>query len=397
MYKAHKIRLYPTISQEVFFKKSCGVARFAYNWALNKWQEKHKSGEDTSVYPLIKELTKIKREEYPWMMDVGKTCPQYAIHNLGHAYNNFFKKAAKYPRFKKKGQADSFIAVENNKHFNNNQKDFKIKIPRLGWVRCAENIRFEGKVNHIAIKRIADYWFAIVNMEVNNEISIICKNQAIIGVDLGIKSMMVLSDGTTFDNPKALVSNMKHLKRLQRSLSRKLRGSNNYKKQQIKVSKKHYGISCIRNNAIHRATTTIVNKYSVIVVEDLNVKGMLKNHNLSRSISDVSFGEIRRQLSYKSIWYGKELIIADRFYASSKICSCCGYKKETLKLSERIFSCEICGMHIDRDLNASKNLANYGSTAKFAESNASGESSSINRSLFSDSMKEELGNKLITI
>ena len=390
MHKAHEIRLYPTKSQEIFFRKSCGVSRFAYNWALNNWNEKYKNGEKTSAYSLIKELNLIKKEDFPWMQETGKCASQYAIHNVEKAFKNFFKKNAKCPKFKKKGMRDSFIAIENNASFNNNQKDFKIKIPRLGWVKCSENLRFEGKVNNVCIKRIADKWFAVVNIEIPNEAPMVCENQAIVGVDLGIKTMATCSNGLVFENPKALRSNLKRLKRRQKSLCRKIKGSNNRNKQQIVVAKTYYRIACIRKNAIHNATTKIVDSASVIVMEDLNVQGMLKNRKLAQAIGDVSFGEFLRQIKYKARWQNKEVVMADRFYASSKTCSCCGRKKEVLKLSERIFSCEYCGIKIDRDLNAAKNLANYGTTLKFSESKAFGVGSFSVAIQNSPTMKKEI-------
>ena len=390
--KAHQIKLYPTKSQEILFRKSCGVARFSYNWALAKWNELYKAGEKTSAYPLVKLQNSVKKEEWPWMKEVGKCAPQHAIHNLERAFKNFFKKNAKYPKFKKKGRKDSFVSVENKVGFK--QKDFKIWAPKIGWVKCAENLRFDGKINNVVIKRIADMWFAFVNIEIENsnpiEIPVVSENQAAVGIDMGIKSMLVLSDGTVYENPKALKSNLKGLKRLQRGLSRKVKGSSNRRKQQMRVAKKHYRVSNIRKNAIHQATTEIVNKYDRIVIENLNVKGMIKNHNLAQALSDVSFGEIARQLAYKAQWQGKELVKADRFFASSKTCSGCGHKKESLKLSERIFNCEKCDLKIDRDLNAAINLANFGSTLKHKGREACGEGSSAIEISHSPSVKQEI-------
>lgn len=374
MHKAHEIRLYPSTSQEIFFKKSCGVARFAYNWALNNWNEKYKSGEKTSAYSLIKELNSIKRVDFPWMQETGKTCSQYAIHNVESAFKNFFKKNADRPKFKRKGCKDSFISVEKKADFK--LIDFRIWIPRLGYVKCAENLRFDGKVNNVCVKRVADKWFAVINIDIPNEATTICENQTIVGVDLGVKIMATCSNGLSFENPKALRNNLKRLKQRQRRFSRKVNGSNNKYKQRIIVANTHYKISCIRKNAIHYATTSIVDSASVIVMEDLNVSGMLKNRKLSRVVGDVSFGQFLRQIKYKANWQGKEVIMADRFYASSKICSCCGSKKETLKLSDRIFNCAHCGLIIDRDVNAAKNLASYGTTLKNKESHAFGVGSS---------------------
>ena len=358
MYKSHVIKLYPTQKQETFFLRSCGTARFAYNWALSTWKAKYENGEKTSAFSLIKELTAIKRKEFPWMTEVGKTCPQYAIHNLEAAYNNFFKKNAKYPKYKKRGVRDSFVAIENRLSFK--QNDFKIWIPRLGWVKCAENLRFDGKVNSVTVKKVADLWFAVVSLEIcQNVTPVVRENQAIIGVDLGIKYMAVTSNGEVFENPKSLGKRLKSLKYQHRSLCRKVKGSANRKKQQIKLARLYYKIKCTRDYAIHNATSKIVQNADIIVLEDLNVHGMIKNHNLSRALSDVGFGEFRRQIEYKAVWSGKQVVIAPRFMPSSKTCSVCGSVKQGLTLRDRTYSCVVCGSVMDRDLNATRNLANY--------------------------------------
>jgi len=353
--KAHKIKLNPTKNQKMFFEKSFGTARFTYNWALNKWQEDYKNGIKQSAYSLIKQLNEIKKTEFPWMKDVGKTCGQYAIHNVEAAYKKMWKEKTGHPKFKKKGIRDSFVVVENQLSFK--QKDRKIWIPRLGWVKCHEDLRFEGKVNNVVISKKAGMYFASINI-ISNEAPIISENQTVVGVDLGIKHLATCSDGTVFENPKALKSNLKSLKRLQRRVSKKAKGSSNRKKAVEKLAKKHYKVSNIRKNALHQATSVLAKNYGTIVIEDLNVKGMVKNHKLAQAVSDASFYEFRRQLEYKAKWHGSNVIVANRFFPSSKICSCCGNKKETLKLSERIYNCHVCGNTIDRDLNASKNLAN---------------------------------------
>lgn len=370
--KAHSIQITPTKAQKVLLHKSFGCARHSYNWALQVWQKQYKRGKKPSAISLIKLQNSIKRKAIPFYLEVSKTAPQYAIWDLESAFKKFWKEGSGYPKFKKKGIKDSFVAVENKEQFR--QKSKKIWIPRIGWVKCAENLRFEGKVNNVVVKRIADKYFAVVNI-ISNETPIVCENQTTVGVDLGIKTLLVCSDGKTFDNPKALKNNLKALKRLQRGLSRKKKGSNNRKKQQMKVARKYYRISCIRKNAIHEATSYLVKNYGKIVIEDLNVKGMARNRKLSQALSDVSFGEISRQLAYKCQWNGIELVKTDRFFASSKTCSNCGNKKETLKLSERVYKCDNCGLEIDRDLNAAKNLANYSPTSKYEGSKACGESS----------------------
>lgn len=376
--KAHKIKLNPTKTQKVLMDKSFGCARHSYNWALVKWKELYLQGEKPSAYSMIKLQNKIKREEMPFYMEVTKCAVQYAIHNLESAFKKMWKEGAKYPKFKKKGKNDSYVAVENKTQFK--QKDYKIRLPRIGWVKCFENLRFEGKVNNVTIKKIAGMYFAIVNVEVSTPHTsyLNSENQAIVGIDLGVKTLMTLSDGTCYENPKALEKNFKSLKRLQRRWSKKEKGSKNQEKLRIKLARKHYKIANIRLNNIHQITSEIVKKYDVIVVETLKPANMIKNRYLAKSIHEASFGKIINILNYKCTWNNKQLIKADMFYASSKICSGCGNKKQKLKLSERTYTCKCCGLILDRDLNAARNLASLGTTSKFEESEACGELSSVN-------------------
>jgi putative transposase len=380
-HKSHKIKLYPTKDQEIFFKKSCGVARFSYNWALSRWKELYEKKEKCNRYSLDKELRKLKHTDFIWMEEVGKCCHQYAIFNLEKAFTNFFKKNAKYPKFKKRGIKDSFVAIENSIRFK--QTNYHIWMPKLGYVKCAENLRFENcKILSVTIKRQANIWFAIINVEIQKDTSkkeSSNENQVITGIDLGISNLVVTSEGKIYENIHALKSKLKLLRIRQKSLSRKVKGSNNYKKQKVKLSRLYYNISCIRQNYLHNITKEIVNNSDIIVLEDLNVSGMIKNHNLSQSISDCSFSEIRRQIEYKSLWNNKTLIIADRYFPSTKTCSICGNIKSTIKLSDRIYICNNCNSELDRDLNAALNLKNYyiTTTLKSRESNASGVRSSL--------------------
>lgn len=424
--KSHKIKLNPTKSQVEYFVKASGVSRFTYNWAIDTWEEMYNKGEKPSAMTLNKHLNSIKKDKFPWMLEVTKTSPQYAIWDLEDSFKKYFKglkdgsiqkKKDAYiskrkskglpinkpklinfgkPKFKKKGLQDSFVAVENYQQFR--FKDKKIGIPRLGYVKCHEDLRFEGKVNNVVVKRVANMWFAIVNVEMNLPEPLVNENQVTVGLDFGIKTLITLSDEKTFENPKALRKNLKCLKRLQRSLSRKQKGSSNRKKQQMKVARKHYRVSCIRSNALHQATSYITNNYDKIVIEDLNVSGMIKNRKLSQAISDVDFYELRRQLDYKSKWKGKEVVVADRFFPSSKTCSCCGYVKPVLKLDVRTYKCESCGHEMDRDLNAAINLANYSPTEKIPECEACGElnPSSVKKSRSSKKQEIILINKLKT-
>lgn len=393
MNKAHKIKLYPTKSQEEFFRKSCGVARFAYNWALVKWQENYENGIKNNAYKLIKHLNSIKKTEFPWMREVGKCAPQHAIHNLESAHKKMFKYGTGKPKFKKKGVKDSFVSVENKEQFK--QKDHKIWIPRLGWVKCAENLRFEGKVNNVVISRKATTWFAAIQIETPESIPTlkptVGDNQAIVGIDLGIKTMMTLSDGTTFENPKALKQSMRRLKMLNRRHSKTQKESNNRKRSQMRLARKHHKISCTLSTVIHQATASILKNHDKIIIENLDVLGMMKDKRVSKHLPDSGFGEIKRQLLYKAEWMGKELILADKYYPSSKTCSGCGAIKEKLKLSERIYNCDNCGLSLDRDLNAAKNLAAYRPTPKYGESHAFGAITEASEMRNTVAVNEEIG------
>lgn len=393
MFKTHRIKLYPTPKQEEFFRKSVGTARFAYNWALSKWPELYAAGEKPSAYSVRKLLNSIKREQFPWMLEVGKCAPEYAIFNLETAYKKMWREGKGYPKFKKKGVRDTFIAVENWQAFN--QKDYKIKIPRLGWVKCAENLRYSGKVNHVVIVRKVDMWFAHVNIEVKeeipNEILTPRENQATVGIDLGISNLMTLSNGETIKMPD-LRRDRKRLKTLDRRLNRKVEGSRNRWKARMRFARQHYKMTCKKEGVTHKATASIVRNFDRIIIEDLDAQAMRKNKQIARLLVDVPLYEIRRQLTYKALWAGKELVVADRWFASSKTCSACGHKKEKLELSERVFSCEKCGLRIDRDLNAAQNLANYSPTSESGESYASGFGSSDTRrkTTRSPKLKEEV-------
>ena len=411
MHKTHKIKLYPSVGQEILLGKSCGVARFSFNWALAKWKGLYEQGEKPSAYSLVKLQNSIKREEWPWMLEVSKNCPQHAIHNVEKAWKNYFRrlkdgtiekqkkeyiqkrkskglevnknklKSIGKPKFKKKGGVGSFVAIENRHTFK--QEGKKIKLPKIGWVKCAEDLRFEGKVNNVVVKEVAGMWFATVNIETETPtLKRKGENQSIVGVDFGIKNLMTLSDGTVIENPKALESNLKKLQREQRKLSRKVYKSNNWYKQKDKVAKVHYKVSNIRSNAIHQSTSMLVKNYDVIVIEDLDVGSMKGNRRFNRLISDVGFYSMRQALEYKSEWNGNKLIIADRYFPSSQTCSACGNQRK-IHLSERIYKCE-CGHNQDRDLNAAINLANYSPTSKIGGSYASGDLARV------ESLNEEL-------
>ena len=359
MIRAHKIRIFPNKEQETGLKKACGCSRFAYNWALSEWKAQYDAGLNPSEAKLRVQLNAIKREKFPWMLESTKCAPQQAIRNLGTAFGGFFKalkqgKKAGYPKLKKKGQRDSFYIDNVNQQVTGRL----LSVPRIaGTIRMAEAVRFDGKILSYTVSRDVDRWYVSVTME--TEVAELPKTGKTVGVDLGIKTLATMSDGTTIENPRILKKALNKLARKQRELSRKQKGSKNREKAKTKVAKIHRTVRLTRLDVLHQLTTSLVRKYDTIVIEDLNVKGMLKNHKLARSISDCGFGMFRTMLESKCKMYGKTLVIADRFFPSSKTCSSCGHKKEELKLSERTFVCEKCNFEMDRDLNAAINLERW--------------------------------------
>jgi putative transposase len=354
--------LYPNNRQASYFAEACGVARFAYNWGLAEWKRRYEAGEQVSEGLLRKALNAIKREQFPWMLGVTKCAAQLAIKNdLNNAFKNFFAKRAGFPKFHKKGIHDSF-SISNDQF---EIEGHEVRIPGLGWVRLAEKLRFAGKVVGAAISRVADKWFISVQVEVSDSQSIHTSESQVVGVDLGVNALAVLSDGSKFVGSKATRSNEAKLARLNQELSRRVgarkgeRQSKNFKKTKKKIARLHARIANIRADETHKITTMLTRQFGVIGIEDLNVKGMMKSHSMARSIADMSFHEFRRQLEYKGVAAGSRVIVADRFFASSKTCSQCGYKLEKLERSTREWDCPSCDAHHDRDINAAINLREY--------------------------------------
>lgn len=371
---AHRIRLVPTAEQEAYFRRACGVARFAYNWALAEWKRQYDAGCKPSQVALRKALNAAKREKFPWMREVTKNAPQQAIKNLGRAYANFFDDLQKYrrgemawkrvrlPRFKKKGKTRESFRADNGTdkaHPDAVRVDGKrVKLPIIGWVAMREEVRFAGRILSVTISRRADAWYASVCIEVEHEPDV-RTDDSVVGVDLGITALAALSDNSPkVSAPKPLRRYIQKLKRLSRSLSRKQRGSRNRVKAKTTLARLHRRIADIRADALHKLTTSLM-RYNTIVIEDLNITGMLANGHLSRAIADIGLFEFRRQLGYKASMAGVGVIVAERWYPSSKLCSTCGWKYDHLSLDERIWTCASCGTSHDRDINASRNLARY--------------------------------------
>lgn len=366
MEKSFKVQIFPNKEQQKLMFKSFGCARFAYNWALNLQQENYKSGgKFIQDGYLRKQFTQLKKqEEFSWLKEINNNVTKQAIKDLCKSYKSFFKGITKYPKFKSKKK--SKLSYYNDV-FKIKFDGYKVRLETIGWVKMAENIiptdckYLNPRISYDGIR----FWLSI-GCVVENVVNKLPKTEPI-GIDVGIKTLMVCSNGMNFYKVNTR-KQVKKLKRLQKRASRyydkmmktkSFNKSKNLLKLETLILKQHQKIANIRKNNIHQATTKLIKlNPKSIVVEDLNVKGMMKNKHLSAKIADCSFYEIYRQLEYKCKWNDIEFIVADRWYASSKICSNCGNKKPKLSLSERVYKCECCENEIDRDYNASLNLMN---------------------------------------
>jgi putative transposase len=361
MILSHKIEILPNDEQKIQLVKACGCARFAYNWGLNRWNEMYQAWKGNNTLPkpnanlIKKEFNSIKEKEYPWIYDSPKDANQQPFANLGKAFKAFFDKTRKYPVKKKKGKRDSFYISNDMFRLDDNH----IKLPLIGKVKLTEKLRFEGKIMSCTVSRQADSWFASLNVDVG-EYKKPRKSNNKIGIDFGIKTLITDQNGNEIQSPKPLKTNLRKLKRLSKRLSKKKEGSKNREKAKIKLSKLHKRISDIRKDFTNKLTTQICNENQVIIIEDLCVKSWSKM--FGKSGTDGCVGEIIRQLSYKKEIYGNILHKIDRWFPSSQICSCCGNRKLDLKLCDREYHCSNCGLKINRDWNASKNIYTVGLT-----------------------------------
>jgi len=361
MHVAHKIRLDLNNKEATYFSKAAGTARFAYNWALNEWNLQYEAWKNDPELPkpsqasLRRLLNSVKKEKYPWMQEVTKNAPQMAIIDLGKAFQNFFAGRAKHPTFHKKGVHDHFT-LSNDQFI---VEGSRIRIPLLGWVRMREPLRFSGKILSATLSREADHWMVSFTVEVEPPvIPAAFENQEAVGVDLGISTLATLSTGECIVGPRAYKTMKKKIRRLSKGLSRKQKGSRNREKAKMKLARLHAKTRHIREDSLHKLTTSLTRQYPVIVIEDLNVRGMLQNHHLACSIADMGFFEFKRQLLYKSAWRGGKVIHAGRWFPSSKTCSACGHVLKELPLSTRQWVCPVCASRHDRDVNAAINLRN---------------------------------------
>lgn len=353
MILASKIRIEPTEAQALVFRKACGTARYTYNWALDKWKEMKSQGVSSVKRNDLKKLWNQEKPE--WVYEAPKDANQQPFTNLYTALGNYFEKRSIFPKYKKKGKSNDSFYVCNDKA---RIEDLRIRLPLVGWVRMSE--RFvpgaKCKIQSYTISRKADEWFVSVSFEISDKDYCRKSGNGVIGLDLGLKAFVVDSNGGEFHSPKPLKKYQAKMKCLQRAHARKKRGSKNKRKSQAKVAKLHAKIANIRKDFLHKLSHKVCSQNRIIAIEDLNVKGMLKNHKLAFHISDAGWGEFRRQLGYKSKKFQSILTVVDRWFPSSKTCCECGNVKSELSLSEREYVCAACGAVNDRDHNAAINI-----------------------------------------
>ena len=368
MLKGFKYRIYPTKEQEIQLAKTFGCCRFVYNQLLAKKidlyknEQKSMSKTDCNNY-----CNRILKKEYIWLKEVDKFALTNSIYNLDEAYKNFFRRVKQgnekvgFPKFKSK--KNHYYSYKTNFTNNNIKVDFdnnKVQLPKLKWVKCKLHRRFIGKILFVTISKTpSNKYFVSFNVECENEI--LPKNNNAVGIDLGIKDLLITSDGEVINNEKLTYKYEKKLAKLQRQFAKKKKGSNNWNKQRIKIARLHEKITNIRKDNLHKISYTLVKENQFIFSEDLNIKGMVKNHNLAKSIHDCSWYELTRQISYKSEWNGRIYKKVNRYFPSSQLCNICNYKNtDTKNLSVRFWTCPQCGTLHDRDKNASINILNEG-------------------------------------
>ena len=352
---AHKIRLVPTLEQEQYFRRAAGTARFVYNWALEHWKKDYEAGLKPTGNKLQKQFNAIKYTEYPWLKDMHRDSHSRPFINLQSAFSGMFKGIRERPVFKKHSEHDSFYIA--NDQFS--IKDDMIRMPRIGWIKMRENLRFVGKIMSATVSREADQWYVSISIEMKDEniIKERISNESI-GIDLGVKDFAVLSTGEKIEGPKPFKKLQKQISRKQRQLSKKKLHSSNWYKCKEELSKLYLRVKNIRKDFLHKLSTKLCRENQAISIEDLGTAGMVQNHKLAKAILDMGWREFRRQLTYKSKIYNNDLLVVDRFFPSSKLCSDCGYKLEKLDLKQREWICPKCGVVHDRDENAAINLLN---------------------------------------
>ena len=359
MNKSFKVRIYPNMEQQVLLEKTFGANRFVYNYFLNlksKLYEFYKI--NLSYNNSSKIMTELKKQK-SWLKEVDSVSLQQSLRDLDSAYQNFFSGKSKYPKFKQKDGKNSYRTNSNIKISNR-----YITVPKLGMLRFRDNYNLEDKnilkIYNVTIsKTTSGKYFVSISADVY--IPHFERTNQNVGIDLGLKDFAILSSGEKVKNPRILEHLEIRYRKLAKSLSRKVKGSANYQKARLKLTKFHDKISNIRKDFLHKLSTKLIKTYDIICVENLNIKGLIKNHKLAKSFQDVSLYEFVRQLEYKVKWYGKTISKVDRFYPSTQLCSNCGFKNSDVKnLNIREWDCPKCGTHHDRDINSAINILNEG-------------------------------------
>lgn len=357
-YITYKLRVYPNKKQKTLLAKTFGSRRFVYNYYLTLKIEKYKTFRETlSYYACCNDLTNLK-QTYKWLKEIDSTALQSSIKDLERAYRNFFRGDG-FPKFKsKKVHKYSYRSVcsYNNIRYKNKH----VKIPKIGWLKTKQNPNIQGKILNATILQTPDGCY-YVNLCCETEIKKSLKTDKNVGLDLGIKDFCITSNGDKYKNPKYLNKSFDKLAKLQRQLSRKTKGSNNYNKTRIKIAKLHAHISNQRKDFTQKLSTKLISENDIICIEDLQIKNMIKNHRFARNIIDVSWSRFIRELEYKASWHERIIVKIDKFYPSSQLCNCCGYQYSPAKdLTIRFWKCPNCGNEHDRDVNAAKNILKEG-------------------------------------